>query len=47
LIGQGEFTVRVDEKATPTGFAWDAPDAAAFTCVTVDNMNLGDYTTGW
>jgi len=47
LIGQGEFTVRVSEKATDSGYAWNAPDPASFKCVTLDTTNLGDFTTGF
>lgn len=46
MIGQGEMTVRVEEKTTPTGFAWNAPDQE-FECVTLDSTNFGDFNTGF
>jgi hypothetical protein len=47
VIGQGEFTLRVSEKATNTGFAFNAPAVDGFTCVTLDNTNYDDFVTGY
>jgi len=45
-IGQNQFTVRINENATPTGYAWNDPPQA-FECVTLDNTNYGDKITGY
>lgn len=47
-IGQGHFTVRVNEIATENGFAWEAPAKdTKYKCIELVNPNLGDYKTGY
>lgn len=43
--GNEFITVRINEMATPTGYAWHAPNHN-FSCVDLINTNLGDYKTG-
>jgi hypothetical protein len=45
LIGQDNFTLRMNEDATSTGYAWVVPDPESFTCLELIDDNLGDFTT--
>jgi len=47
LIGQDEFTLRISEQATATGYEWIVPAEDAFNCITLTNSNSGDFTTGY
>jgi hypothetical protein len=46
VMGDDNFTVRVYENATETGFAWEKP-MHNFTCVELKTSNLGNFTTGY
>jgi len=42
----GLLTVRMNEAATPFGYAWIVP-SHEFECVTMLNDNYGDFVTGY
>lgn len=46
LVGQQNLTVRVDERATETGFAWHAP-VHNYSCMELVETNYGNFTTGY
>lgn len=46
FVGQDYITIRVDEKATDTGFAWNELSKSQ-PCLTMEDMNYGDFVTGY
>jgi hypothetical protein len=45
--GNAQFTIRTSEMTEP-GYTWTAPLAtAAFTCMTLETTNYGDFNTGY
>jgi len=47
LVGQDNFTMRISEMATATGYAWEIPAYDQFNCIELIDDNVGNFTTGY
>lgn len=39
--------MRISEWATATGYAWEIPAFEDYSCITLDTVNEGNFTTGY